>query len=150
MRNFWWHLAAGLTFLRTDKRQWCLSIRPERHLTSDGVTPLPPKQIGRRVTSKKARMWNDIYLGEVNFWRDFLSGGNPKIVLNFGDQSAVIDTEMLTFDVDWPGIPGDTKPFTNTTYEMDLFSRSEYDDALAGDGLEWEDDDDGSEETKTS
>jgi len=139
-KNYWWHLAAGLAFLRVDQRQWCFSIRPERHLTSDGVTPLPPKQIGRRVTSKKARMWNDVYLGEVNFWRDYLSGGNSKIVLNFGDQSAVIDTEMLTFDVEWPGIPGDTKPFTNTTYDIDLFSRSEYDDALAGEDLEGEDD----------
>ncbi len=145
-RDYWWHLAVGLAFLRVDKRQWCLSIRPERHLTSDGVTPLPPKQIGRRVTSKKARMWNDVYLGEVNFWRDFLSGGEPKIVLNFGDQSAVIDTEMLAFALDWPGIPGDSKPFTNTTYDMDLFSSLEYLDALAGDGLEWEDDDDGAEE----
>jgi hypothetical protein len=140
-RNYWWHLAVGLAFLRVDKRQWCLSIRPERHLTSDGVTPLPPKQIGRRVTSKKARMWNDVYLGELNFWRDFLSGGNQKIVLNFGDQAAVIDTELLAFGVDWPGIPGDSKPFTNTTYDMDLFSRSEYDDALAGEDLDWEDDD---------
>ena len=113
---------AGLPAEWTSASGAC-SIRPERHLTSDGVTPLPPKQIGRRVTSKKARMWNDIYLGEVNFWRDFLSGGNPKVVLNFGDQSAVIDTEMLAFGVDWPGIPGDNKPFTNTTYDMDLFSR---------------------------
>ncbi len=144
-RNYWWHLAAGLAFLRVDKRQWCFSIRPERHLTSDGVTPLPPKQIGRRVTSKKARMWNDVYLGEVNFWRDYLSGGNQKIVLNFGDQSAVIDTEMLTFSVDWPGIPSDTRPFINTTYDMDLFSSSEYDDALAGDDLDWGSDDDGPE-----
>jgi hypothetical protein len=140
VRQFWWHLAAGLAFVRADERQWCLTIRPERHLTSDGVTPLPPKQIGRRVTSKKARMWNDIYLSEVNFWRDYLSGGNPKVVLNFGDQSAVIDTEMLTFGVDWPGIPGDTKPFTNTTYDMDLFSAGEYHDALAGDDLDWEGD----------
>lgn len=140
--NFWWHLAVGLTFLRTDRRQWCMSIRPERHLTSDGVTPLAPKQIGRRVTRKKARMWNDIYLSEVNFWRDFLSGGSPKIVLNFGDQSAVIDTEMLAFTVDWPGIPGDSKPFTNTTYDMDPSAQSEYDEALAGDDLEpdWGDD----------
>jgi hypothetical protein len=142
LSNFWWHLAVGLTFQRNDKRQWSISIRPERHLTSDGVTPLAPKQIGRRVTKKKARMWNDIYLGEVNFWRDFLSGGGPKIVLNFGDQSAVIDTEMLTFIVDWPGIPGDTKPFTNTTYDMDISSQSEFDDALTGDDLEldWGDD----------
>ena len=144
-RNYWWHLAVGLSFLRVDKRQWCFSIRPERHLTSDGVTPLPPKQIGRRVTSKKARMWNDIYLGEVNFWRDYLSDGSPNLVLNFGDQSAVIDTRMLAFDVEWPGIPGDTKSFTNQTYDQDLFSQLAYEEALAGDGLEWRVHDESSE-----
>ncbi len=144
-RNYWWHLAVGLSFFRVDQRQWCFSIRPERHLTSDGITPLPPKQIGRRVTSKKARMWNDIYLGEVNFWRDYLSEGSPNLVLNFGDQSAVIDTRLLSFNVDWPGIPGDTKSFTNQTYDQDLFSRLEYDEALAGDGLEWRDDNESSE-----
>lgn len=144
-RNYWWHLAVGLSFLRVDQHQWCFSIRPERHLTSDGITPLPPKQIGRRVTSKKARMWNDIYLGEVNFWRDYLSEGSPNLVLNFGDQSAIIDTRLLSFNVDWPGIPGDTKSFTNQTYDQDLFSRLEYDEALAGDGIEWRDDDESSE-----
>jgi hypothetical protein len=144
-RSYWWHLAVGLSFLRVGQRQWCLSIRPERHLTSDGITPLPPKQIGRRVTSKKARMWNDIYLGEVNFWRDFLSDGRPNLVMNFGDQSAVIDTRMLAFNVEWPGIPGDAKPFANQTYNEDLFSRLEYDEALAGDGLEWSDNDESSE-----
>lgn len=144
-RNYWWHLAAGLSFLRVGKRQWCFSIRPERHLTSDGITPLPPKQIGRRVTSKKARMWNDIYLSEVNFWRDYLSDGRPSLVLGFGDQSAVIDTRMLAFDVLWRGIPGDSKPFTNQTYDQDLFSKAEYQEALAGDRPEWEDDDDISE-----
>jgi len=146
-RNYWWHLAVGLSFLRVGERQWCFSIRPERHLTSDGVTPLAPKQIGRRVTSKKARMWNDIYLSEVNFWRDYLSNGSPNLVMNFGDQSAIIDTQMLAFDVEWPGIPGDTKAFANQTYDEDLFSRLEYDTALAGDGLEWSDDD---EDTETS
>ncbi len=150
-RNYFWHLAVGLNFLRVERHQWCFSIRPERHLTSDGVTPLPPKQIGRRVTSKKARMWNDIYLGEVNFWRDYLSDGSPNLVLNFGDQSAVIDTRMLTFNVKWPGIPGDTKAFTNQTYDQDLFSSLEYDDAaLAGDGLEWRDDDESSEADEES
>jgi hypothetical protein len=149
-RDYWWHLAVGLMFLRADTKQWCLSIRPERHLTSDGMTPLPARQIGRRVTSKKARMWNDIYLGEVNFWRDYLSGSGPKIVMNFGDQSAVIDTEMLAFSVDWPGIPGDTKPFANTTYDMDMFSLSKYDDALAGDELEpdWRDNEENQEANK--
>jgi hypothetical protein len=140
-RGYWWHLAAGLNFQRVGRRQWCFTIRPERHLTSDGITPLPSRQIGRRVTSKKARMWNDLYLGEVNFWRDYLSEGRPTIVLNFGDQSTVIETTLLTFEVDWPGIPGDTKPFTNQTYDQDLFSKAEYEEALSGDHLEWEEDD---------
>lgn len=144
-RNYWWHLAAGLSFQRVGKRQWGFTIRPERHLTSDGITPLPPKQIGRRVTSKKARMWNDLYLGEVNFWRDYLSEGRPTLVMNFGDQSAVIGTTMLAFEVEWPGIPGDTKPFTNQTYDQDLFSKAEYEEALSGDHLEWEEDNEFSE-----
>lgn len=144
-RGFWWHLAASLSLQRVGTRQWCFAIRPERHLTSDGVTPLPPRQIGRRVTSKKARMWNDLYLGEVNFWRDYLSDGRPTIVLNFGDQSAIIGTTMLTFEVNWPGIPGDSKPFSNQTYDQDLFSNAEYEEALSGDHLEWEDDDETSE-----
>lgn len=144
-RGFWWHLAASLSFQRVGTRQWCFAIRPERHLTSDGVTPLPPRQIGRRVTSKKARMWNDLYLGEVNFWRDYLSDGRPTIVLNFGDQSAIIGTRLLAFEVNWPGIPGDSKPFANQTYDQDLFSNAEYKEALSGDHLEWEDDDETSE-----
>ena len=146
MRNFWWHLAVGLSFLRVDKHQWCLSIRPERHLTSDGVTPLPPKQIGRRVTSKKARMWNDIYLGEVNFWRDYLSGGSPKLVSEFrrpigGHRHEDADLRRR--------LAGNSRRYQavhqHEPTTMDLFSRSEYDDALAGDGLDWEDDDEGSE-----
>ena len=52
---------------------------------------------------------------------------------------------MLAFNVEWPGIPGDTKSFTNQTYDQDLFSRLEYDEALAGDGLEWRENDEGSE-----
>ena len=90
-------------------------------------------------------MWNDIYLSEVNFWRDYLSNGSPNLVMNFGDQSAIIDTQMLAFDIEWPGIPGDTKAFANQTYDKDLFSRLEYDTALAGDGLEWSEDDEDTE-----
>ena len=98
-KGFWWHLAAGLRFHRMADDQWCLSIRPERHLTSDGVTPLPPEQIGRRVTRLKARMFNDKYLSEVNFWRDFLASGSPRFVLDFGSQSAVVSSEFISFDV---------------------------------------------------
>lgn len=81
----------------------------------------------------------------ATFWRDYLSEGSPNLVLNFGDQSAVIDTKMLAFNIEWPGIPGDTKAFTNQTYNDDLFSRLEYDEALAGDGLDWREDDESSE-----
>ena len=74
-KNFWWHLAVNVRFSQMDELQWCLSVRPERHLTRDGQVPLTSEQIGKRVTRLKARMYNDIYLKEVNFWRDFLSGG---------------------------------------------------------------------------
>ncbi len=147
-KNFWWHLAAGLKFIQLEQRQWYLSIRPERHLTRDGVIPLEPNQIGRRVTSLKARMYNDIYLKEVNFWRDFLSAGQPRIFFNFGDQHAVIDARFLNVDVLWPGIPGDEKPFKNQVAEEDLFTLADLLDAVSGDedreeaeeneGEEWE------------
>jgi hypothetical protein len=57
---------------------------------------------------------------------------------------------MLPFNVEWLGIPGDAKAFTNQTYDQDLFSRLEYDEALAGDGLEWREDDEGSEADEES
>jgi hypothetical protein len=59
-------------------------------------------------------------------------------VLNFGDQAAVVDTTFLTFEVDWPGIPGDDKPFKNQTYEDDLFSNVDFENAIAGTTLDWD------------
>lgn len=137
-RGFWSHLGVGLRFHRMAEKQWCLSLRPEFHLTQDGETVLPSDQIGRRVTSKKSRMRNYKYLAEVNFWRDYLSNGSPHIVLNFGDQSAVIGTEFLAFDVSWPGVPGDDMAFKNLTYAEDLFSKSEMATAVDGTPYEWE------------
>ncbi len=137
-RGFWFHLAAGLRFHQMARAQWCLSIRPERHLTEDGETPLPPHQIGRRVTSLKARMYNDLYLGEVNFWREYLANGHPRIILNFGHQSAVIEAKLLEFDVQWSGIPGDDKPFTNQVGQEDLFSLAGWNDALGGERVDWD------------
>jgi hypothetical protein len=145
-RNFWWHLAASLKFHWMGGTQWCLSIRPERHLTTNGTDPLPSKQVGRRVTSNKARMYNDLYLGEVNFWRDFLSQGSPRFVLNFGDQCAVVDTQFTAFDVNWPGIPGDDKPFKNQVYEDDLFTYSALASAVDGEAFDYEEADDGDPE----
>jgi hypothetical protein len=141
-KGFWWHLAADLRFHRMADDQWCLSIRPERHLTSDGLKPLPPERIGRRVTSLKARMFNDKYLGEVNFWRDFLANGSPRFVLDFGSQSAVVSSEFLNFDVAWPGIPGDDLSFKNQSYEEDLFTLAGLERAVRGEDLDWEDDED--------
>lgn len=137
-RGYWSHLAVGLRFHRTAQKQWCLSLRPEFHLTQDGEKVLPSDQIGRRVTRKKSRMRNYKYLAEVNFWRDYLSNGSPRIVLNFGDQSAVIGTEFLAFDVSWPGVPGDDMQFKNLTYPEDLFSTSELSAVVDGTPYKWE------------
>lgn len=137
-KDFWWHLAVGLKFHQLSERQWCLSIRPERHLTEDGESPLAPKRIGRRVTSLKARMYNDLYLGEVNFWREYLSGGSPRFYLDFGEQSAIVETRLLRVEVNWPGVPGDDKAFENQTYEEDLFTLSDLEEATSGDEVDWE------------
>jgi hypothetical protein len=99
---------------------------------------LDSDQIGRRVTRKKSRLRNYGYLGEVNFWRDFLSKGSPRIVLNFGDQSAAIGTTFLGFGVSWPGVPGDEEPFKNQTYADDLFTRSDFARAIDGARIDWD------------
>jgi hypothetical protein len=134
----WWHVAGGLKFHQLAALQWCLSIRPEWHLTTDGQTPLEGKRVGRRVTSKKSRMFNYQYLREVSFWRDFLAEGKPRIILNFDDQSGVIESELVTFSVSWPGIPGDVRPFETDVREEDLFTLSELNEAVSGDEVEWE------------
>lgn len=131
-RPYWLHLAANLSFHQMAADQWSLSIRPERHVTKDGETPYNPKYVGRKVTSLKARMFNDAYLGEIQFWRDFLSGGKPRFILNFGRQSAIVETELLALDVSWEGIPSDTKTFSNQVFEEDLFSFGELQFATGG------------------
>ncbi len=142
-KGFWIHFASALKFYEVAPLQWCLSLRPERHFTSDGSTPLPPKQIGRRATTIKARMYNDLYLGEVHFWRDYLSQGKPQILLNFGNQSAIIDTsQLLSFNIEWPGVIEDTKPFKNQVATHDLFSYGEYLQALEGEDSYYTDLDD--------
>ncbi|MBE9039737.1 HNH endonuclease [Oscillatoriales cyanobacterium LEGE 11467] len=147
-KNLWIHLATSLRFHEVAPLRWCLSIRPERHFTSDGCTPLPPKQIGRRSTRLKARMYNHPYLSEVHFWRDYLSRGKPQIILNFRNQSVVIDTtQLLTFEIEWPGIAEDTKPFNNQVCNHDLFSYSELMQAIEGEDRDCQDtDEDGEEE----
>lgn len=154
VRDFWWHLAVALKFHSMADDQWCLTIRPERHLTEDGETPLPSHRIGRRVTRLKARMFNDKYLSEVHFWRDFLSRGKPRIILDFGSQSVVIEAELRPFTVEWPGIPADDKPYTHEAPADDLFSWADLHEATSGESSEgeeaaeddwWEEDNDDDE-----
>ena len=136
-KGFWYHLAANLRFHQMDKLQWCLSIRPERYLTTDGVTPFPSDKVGRKVTKLKAKMYNDKYFSEIIFWRDYLSKGTPRFVMNFGSQNAIIDIKLVTFYVDWIGIPDDDKPFKNEVYQEDLFTFSEKEHSISGEEFEF-------------
>ena len=83
-KRFWYHLAVGLRFERLGSDVWALSIRPERHVTLDGEVPLAPDKIGPKVTKLKAKMRNHQYLSEVQFWRDVLTDGAPRLNLDFG------------------------------------------------------------------
>ena len=87
-------------------------------------------------------MYNDLYLAEVNFWRDYLSRGQPRIILDFGNQTAIIDAQLLALDVRWPGIPGDEKEFKNQASEEDLFTLSDLSGATSGEDVEWEESED--------
>ena len=64
---------------------------------------------------------------DVNFWRDFLSGGEPRIILQFGLESAIIiSTTMMSSEIEWPGIPKEfAKPFENVEYDDNLFTAAQ-------------------------
>ena len=143
-KSYWYHRAVALRFHRVSETQWCLSIRPEMHVTQDSVIPLESDSIGRRVTRKKARMYNYDLLGEVQFWRDFLSDSQPRIILSFGKgQYSLISTTMMQAEIDWPGMPEEhQRPFRNAEYLDDLFSRAAFarlDDEDEEDAKDWED-----------
>ena len=89
-RDYWYHRAVSLRFLRIRSDEWALSIRPELHITKDGFKTLPSEKIGSKVTRKKSRMFNYDLLGEVQFWRDFLSRSQPRITLSFGSNQDAI------------------------------------------------------------
>lgn len=129
-RGFWYHRAVSLQLLNTGKSGWCLNLRPELHVTKDGMQRIESDRIGSRVTKKKSRMFNYDLLGEIQFWRDFLGGSSPRIVLRFGPyerQYLVIRTNLMEGTVAWPGIPAEhAKPFRNVEYVDDLFSWAEY------------------------
>jgi hypothetical protein len=123
-RPYWLHRAVNLRFHRVSSAQWCFSIRPEFRVTKDSVVPEASEKVGSRVTRKKSHMFNYDLLGEVNFWRDFLSDSQPRIIFNFGkSQHAIISTTMIQTEINWPGIPEKfARPFKNIDYAEDLFS----------------------------
>lgn len=138
-KGFWWHRAVKLQFQQFAHKQWGLAIRPERHLTLDSEQPLPSEEIGPKVTKLKSRMYNEGYLSEVAFWRDYLSRSQPRIILNLGSQSATINAELLKFDIEWAGIPNDIKPFKNAIYQEDLLTLAELAEAVTGEEIDWDD-----------
>lgn len=139
-RNFWWHLAAGLKFARVGNDEWCLTIRPERHITKNGEDPYPAKYVGRKVTSHKSRMFNPNYLSEVHFWRTVLSDGYSDIVLDFGAQSLIINSSLITFTVTWPLITDDP-PVSKVRLDSGELEEAAYGDRVPqGDELPVEED----------
>jgi hypothetical protein len=126
-RPFWNHLAVALRFEYLGKEQWCFCIRPEMRITKDGVEPIESKKIGAHVTKQKAHMFNYDLLEDVNFWRDYLSGGQPRIILRFENNAGVIiPTALMATSVQWPGIPEEfAKPFANVDYEENLFTAAD-------------------------
>lgn len=143
-KNYWEHLAVSLKFHRVAPSSWCFSFRPERRYTTDGYTPHPSRETGRKATSRASRLYNHDVLREVHFWRDYLSIAQPRIICTFGTQSLVIETELLASEVTWPGVPDDSKPFRLTRYQEDLWSYAEYQATLSpefGESDEWEEED---------
>ncbi len=138
-RKHWYHRAVAMRFTRIGAEDWCLSIRPELRVTSDGVKPLESHAIGPRVTRKKSRLFNYDLLNEVQFWRDFLSGSSTRIVFPFGRsaQRIVVLTDLMHGTVNWPGIPDEhSMPFRNVSYVDDLFSWAEAELPESGEELE--------------
>jgi hypothetical protein len=82
-------------------------------------------------------MFNSEYLKEINFWRDFLADGKPRIVLNYDDQSAVIQGEALSFTIQWPGISGDKISLVSDSREENLFTWAEFNEATSGEEIDW-------------
>jgi hypothetical protein len=143
-RKYWLHRAVSLRFLLLDRNagRWVLSLRPELHITSDGFVPYPSKAVGRRVTQKKSRVFNYDLLGELQFWRDYLSDSSARITLRFSDQQLlVISTSLVESLIQWPGIPAEyAKPFKNVHFVDDLFSWAEANPSPeADDPDDWDD-----------
>ncbi len=140
-RNYWYHLAVALKFDHIASRSWLLSLRPEYRVTRDGLHPLRSEMIGGKVTQKRAHSFNNDLLEDIQFWRAFLSDGQPRITFQFGQgQQIIVGSSMLSADIHWPGMPEEYKiKFRNIDFEENLFTLAdreqlddEYEDELEG------------------
>ncbi len=104
LRDVWWHLAAQLRFEEFMPGAWGLTIRPEFHLTKDGREPLDPRRIGRKVTRRKSRMYNEGYFDAVHFFRYYLLDGNARLTLHIGRQTITIEGDFPAVDASWAEI----------------------------------------------
>jgi hypothetical protein len=103
-RDVWWHLAAQLRFEEFSPGAWGLTIRPEFHLTKDGREPLDPRRVGRKITKRKSRMYNEGYFDAVHFFRYFLLDGNGRLLLYLGKQTIRIEGDFPAVDATWARI----------------------------------------------
>ncbi len=122
-KNFWYHRAIALSFIRVGRRSWCLAMRPEMRVTRDGITPIESRKIGGKVTKKKSKMWNIDVLEELNFWREFFFEARPRLIIPFGDFTGIsISANFLSEEISWPGVPPErAKAFKNAEIEENLF-----------------------------
>jgi hypothetical protein len=139
-KRYWEHLAVGLRFHKLGQSSWGFAIRPERRFTSDGFTSLEGKATGKKSTKRKSRMYNFDVLKEVQFWRDFLSQGKPRITCLFGGQSLVVDNTLMSASITWPEVMRDKANRMAANYEEDLFTLAEFNEA--NDFTEFDDDTD--------
>ena len=131
-KSYWVHLAANLSFQHVASRQWVLTIRPERHLTRDGLKPYVHSSIGRTITRIKSTMYNWQYLQEIQLWREFITSAQPRQILEFGKQSIVIENNLLKEGIEWLGIPDDQRNFVFQEHPEDLFTSSAIDIVSGG------------------
>ena len=124
-KPYWVHLAANLSFQLIAPRQWVLTIRPERHLTTDSIEPYTHSSIGRKITRIKSTMYNWKYLQEIQLWREFITQARSKLIMRFGKQAIVIENNLLKEMIEWPGIPHDRRDFVFQEHEEDIFTSHE-------------------------
>ena len=128
-RDIWWHLAAQLRFEQFAQGTWGLTIRPEFHLTKDGREPLQPWRVGRKVTRRKSRMYNEGYFDAVHFFRYFLLDGKARLTLKTGQQAIAIEGDFPSVNAKWPKI-ADTR--FDPVSMLDSGDEDDVLDALAG------------------